>query len=81
MKKDKNHVPGETEDKYNGVPFLLAGGNPNWTPREPFLGLRLFRAVLEVPKRYARTAPRFHSKTGLIALETGLLTESKDFDE
>ena len=23
-----------------GVPFLLAGGNPNWKPREPVLDIR-----------------------------------------
>ena len=27
------------------VPFLLAGGNPNWVPRKPLMGLKHFERL------------------------------------
>ena len=35
------------------VPFLLAGGDPNWVPRTPIMGLKRFE-----PKTDAQQAPR-----------------------
>jgi len=30
------------KDSERPVPFLLAGGNPNWVPRKPLMGLKHF---------------------------------------
>ena len=33
------------KDDLPPVPFLLAGGNLSWTPREPVLGLKYFERL------------------------------------
>ena len=45
------------------VPFLLAGGNPNWKPREPVLGLRRFVLVSSNEQAPYRKDPRSTSRS------------------
>ena len=37
MKKKEETCPAE-----RGIPFFLAGGDPNWVPRIPVMGLKGF---------------------------------------
>lgn len=64
-------------DDFGTVPFFLAGGNPNWVPRVPLMGLKRFEV-----KDVESQAPRSRRGRRAVAVTAPALTEddSNDFE-
>ena len=63
-------------DEEIAVPFLLAGGDPNWMPRTPVMGFKRFE-----PKSDAQQAPRSRRVRRSAPTEPVLIeTSDNDFE-